>query len=93
MVLHPGPFLSEESIGILFPRSAPRRSAGITEPVSLKRQNSSFDSDDNRVPMMFYGALSDRQYVFGADGVIAPESSNPSQIRGDEKRSFIIYRQ
>jgi len=28
--------------------------------------------------------------VFGADGVVAPESSNPSQIREMEERSFIF---
>ena len=29
--------------------------------------------------------------MFGADGVVAPESSNPSQIEEMEDRSFILY--
>ena len=28
--------------------------------------------------------------MFGADGVVAPESSNPSQAEGMEERSFIF---
>ena len=54
------------------------------------RQSSSFDSDGSRVLNMFYGAWSDPRYVFGADGVVAPESLNPSQVEEMEERSFIL---
>jgi hypothetical protein len=35
-------------------------------------------------------ALSFPEYVFGADGFTAPESSNPSQVEEMEERSFIL---
>ena len=47
MVLHPGPFLFYQFIVNSVPRSAPRRSAIVTEPARLIGwQSSAFDSDD-----------------------------------------------
>ncbi len=42
----------------------------LSETVEVNSKSSSFNLHDTRVPMMFWGAQSDSQYVFGADPLL-----------------------